>query len=272
MTIFENIIHSLKTFIMNKKFYTTIILSALMLISFNSMFAQQSGGSIVLTNFGDSTYTTGAAGEFNYTEFEVGQTINIKGMYGDVATATEANVNYTIFATDWSAVAYDTVEVFASTAMGGLNGVIDVDFTIPMDADTFGVHDILDPDTDTLITPAPTFIQVRIFHGDPPPTGLDVFWYEFVRVRGEGSLASSVNNFEKLEGLEIFPNPASEEVTINTLEDGEATVMVYDITGKRVMVTNLTSNRLDVSSLQTGFHLIRVEQNEKIGIVRLMIK
>jgi len=257
---------------MNKKNYTQFILSALMVFSVSSLFAQQQGGSIVITNWGDSTYTTGMAGEFNYTEYEQGQTLNIKGMYGDVATATEVNINYTIFATDWSATVYDSVVVFANTAMGNLDGIIDYDFTIPIDADTFGVHDILDPDTDSLLTPAPTFIQVRIFHGDPPPAGLDVFWYEFVRVRGEGSLSSSVNDFEKLEGLEIFPNPASDEITINTVEEAETSVMVYDVTGKRVMNTVLNSNRLDVSKLQTGFHVIRVEQDGKMGIVRLMIK
>lgn len=258
---------------MNKKLYTLSFFGVLMFFSFSSLQAQQQGGSIVLTHFGDSTYTTGMAGEFNFTDFVQGQTINIKGMYGDLATATEANVNYTIFATDWSAVVYAHELVFANDTIGELNGVIDVDFTIPMDADTFGVHDILDPDNDTLITPAPTFIQVRVWHGAPPPDGLDVFWYEFVRVFTGGSTSTQQPGFERLEGLEVFPNPARDEITINTFDNNAVkNVMIYDGTGKRVINQSITDNSLDVSNLHTGFHIVRVEQDGKIGILKIMIQ
>ena len=256
---------------MHKKLYITFFLSFSMFLFVSSVAAQQQGGSIVLTNFGDSTYTTGMAGEFNFTDFRQGDVINVKGAYGDIATVVEVNVNYTIFATDWSSVLYDTVQVFASVDSGNIDGLIDYDFVIPMDADTFGVHDILDPETDTLITPAPTYVQVRVFHDVlPQDGGPDVFWFEFVRVRG--NLLSSVNDFDPLEGLEIYPNPASDAITINTLDEGETNIMVYDISGRRVMHQELVGNRLDVSQLHSGFHIVRVEQNGKMGIVRVMIE
>ena len=242
-----------------------------MVFSMASVFAQQQGGSIVLTNFGDSTYVNGVAGEFNYTEFDAGHTLNIKGMYGDVATAVELNVNYSIFATDWSSILYIDIDTFANTAMGNMDGIIDGDYTFPLDADVFGDHDILDPVTDSLITAAPTFLQVRVWHDVLPVNGgPDVFWYEFVRLYPEGTLG--IVDFDRLEGVKVFPNPASNEITINTKEDLETNVMVYDITGRRVINTTLKGNRLDVSNLQSGYHTIRVEQNGKMAILNIMIE
>jgi len=258
---------------MNQKFYLIFILSTLFVFCMSSLTAQQSSGSIVLTNFGDSTYVSGMAGEFNYTEFEQGQTINVKGMYGDLSTAVEMNCNYTIFTTDWSSVAYDSIVVYASTAMGNMDGLIDVDFTFPMDADTFGVHDIFDPVTDSLVTQAPTFFQTRVWHNVlPADGGPDVFWYEFVRLRPAGSLTSAVDDFVQLEGVSIFPNPASNELNITTEEPGVVNVMVYDVSGRRVIDQNISGGRLDVSSLQSGYHVIKVEQEGKIAISRVMIK
>jgi len=258
---------------MIRKIYLKFIFSALMVFSISSLFAQQQGGSIVLTSFGDSTYVSGVAGEFNYTDYEQGQTVNVKGMYGQLGSAVELNVNYTVFALDWSVALYDTIQVFASTSMGNMDGLIDADFVIPMDADTFLQHDLLDPETDTLISQVPAIIQVRVWHDVLPAAGgPDVFWYEFVRVRPAGSLSTAVNDFERLEGVEIFPNPASNTITINTMEDVETIVMVYDMAGKRVINKTIRGNRLDVSNLHTGMHIIRVAQGSKMAIARVMIK
>ena len=233
-----------------------------------SLSAQQQGGSIVITNFADSVYTTGMAGEFNEIGFEQGQTINIKGAYGDVATAQEVNINYTIFAADWSGIVYTDVQVFANAAdsTAALDGIIDFDYTIPMDADTAGQHDIINTGVDTMV--AFDFIQIRVWHDTT--AGLDVFWYEFVNVRPAGSVAAP--KIEPIEGLKFYPNPASDEVIIETPEALEKNVMVYDVAGRRVMNTTILGNRLDVSQLHAGFHTVRVEQDGKISILKVLIQ
>ncbi len=50
-----------------------------MAFAVTTTFAQQQNGPIVLTMFGDSTYTTGMAGEFANMELKQGQTLNLKG-------------------------------------------------------------------------------------------------------------------------------------------------------------------------------------------------
>ncbi|MEM6964282.1 MAG: T9SS type A sorting domain-containing protein [Bacteroidota bacterium] len=257
---------------MNKKFYTFVISSLFLLCTFTNAFGQQNAGSLVLTSFADSAYTTGAAGQFTGLCLERGQTVNIKGMYGDLATVTSVNINYTIFASDWSGVVYEETQIFASDTSGVLDGNIDFDFVIPMDADTAGQHDVLDQATGDTLAEAFDYLQVRVTH--EASAMLDVFWYEFVNIRPVGgcSESTSVRGFESIEGLEVFPNPASDEITINTPNNLEKEIMVYDVTGKRVMVTNLAGNRLDISSLDTGFHTIRVLEDGKVGIFKLMVQ
>jgi len=240
-------------------------MATLLLFTLSFSFAQQQGGSIVLTEFAGNPYTTGLAGEFANYELTQGDVVNVKGMYGDLGSAINVNVNYTIFAADWSGIVYDSVEIFADVEMGNLDGIINFDFVVPMDADTAGQHDIITA-TDTM--PAFDFIQVRVVHEEA--AGLDVFWYEFVNVRPD--VSSSTNDFARLEDLQVYPNPAVNEINIETNGTGSKNVMVYDITGKRVINQSINGDRLDVSNLSSGMHTIRVEQNGKIGINKIMIQ
>jgi len=258
---------------MNKNSYILFIL--LMVFSITTTFAQQNAGALVITSYADSVYTTGAAGEFSQLQFEQGQTVNWQGMYTTTAEgpngtedATEVNINYTIFLPGWGGTAYEDKQIFADATVGSLDGQIDFDYTIPMDADTFGMHD----DSGTGATQI-AYMQCRVvFETLPGTDGFpDVFWYEFVQIRPAGTITST-DILEKIDGLEIYPNPADNEVMIETPLDLMKNVQVYDMTGKLVLNLDTQDNRLDVSQLASGFHFIKIEQDGKYGGQKIMIK
>lgn len=76
----------------------------------------------------------------------------------------------------------------------------------------------------------------------------------------------------QLENLSIYPNPVQNTLNIQTtinLNDKVATV--FDINGKRVLNKKITENTLNVSKLQSGVYILRVESNGK-SVNRKFIK
>lgn len=75
-----------------------------------------------------------------------------------------------------------------------------------------------------------------------------------------------------LADFSLYPNPASEIVTIQTTIPGEKQVVVFDVLGKKVIATSIANNELDVSSLVAGIYTVQVTQNEVTATKKLIIK
>lgn len=73
---------------------------------------------------------------------------------------------------------------------------------------------------------------------------------------GEGVLG--LNDYV-VEDLILFPNPATTTLNINTPQNiAQPIYTVFDINGRRVMHSKLTSSEIDVSTLPTGTYMLRV--------------
>ncbi len=70
---------------------------------------------------------------------------------------------------------------------------------------------------------------------------------------------------ETLEGVQIYPNPVTNVLNIQTTSDlGDKIVTVFNINGKRVLNEKLINNTLEVSTLQSGMYFLRLESNGKV--------
>ena len=73
----------------------------------------------------------------------------------------------------------------------------------------------------------------------------------------------SVEDFE-LSGLVIYPNPVKNLINLETSVDLYGRIAtVFDLNGKKILNKKLESNTLDVSNLQGGFYILRLEQDGK---------
>ena len=87
----------------------------------------------------------------------------------------------------------------------------------------------------------------------------------------EGSAPLSVDD-ETLLNMTLYPNPVDEVLIIKTAADlTEKIATVFDMTGKRVYNQKLLNNELNVSSLQEGVYMLRIESNGR-QITRRFIK
>lgn len=83
--------------------------------------------------------------------------------------------------------------------------------------------------------------------------------------------ALSNENFS-VDEFTVYPNPANNVLNINSAS-GIEKIEIFDITGKRVLEnTSLTNNQLNVSSLNRGVYMLRLEDANGNKTVKKLIK
>ena len=71
----------------------------------------------------------------------------------------------------------------------------------------------------------------------------------------------------------IYPNPVDGNyVTILSPVQGLKEIEVYSVTGRKVMDTAINGSTLDVSSLNTGFYLLKVTINGQNKVSKLVVR
>jgi len=92
----------------------------------------------------------------------------------------------------------------------------------------------------------------------------------FDHIQFDGSLGLE-NNSQKT--FSIYPNPASNGyVNVTSTASGVKTVFVYDVLGKQVINTTISSNKLNVSELTSGVYIMKISQNGILSTKKLVIK
>lgn len=73
--------------------------------------------------------------------------------------------------------------------------------------------------------------------------------------------------------FKIYPNPATDGfVNIEANTNGQKTIDMYDINGRRVLSAELENNRLDVSQLSTGVYILKISTSNQSSTQKLIIR
>ncbi len=85
-------------------------------------------------------------------------------------------------------------------------------------------------------------------------------------------LLVSTNNISESQSTEIYPNPASHTIFIksNSLEKIK-TISIFNTLGQRVIKNNSNENQIDISALENGIYILKVELNGET-VIRKIIK
>ena len=82
----------------------------------------------------------------------------------------------------------------------------------------------------------------------------------------------SIDDVDTLD-MRIYPNPVDGNfVTILSPVNGTKYIQVFDIMGKMVMDTTINNNTLDVSSINSGFYMIKVTIDGQSKISKLVVR
>jgi hypothetical protein len=110
-----------------------------------------------------------------------------------------------------------------------------------------------DEETDTLFVPS----------GGVPPTHSEVFWsFAYYYIDGVSVIPDSIylgiNDIENEEVFNLYPNPAQENVTVETKNGHNMHIELYDAIGGLVLKQNMRSSRenIGVGHLPAGMYVI----------------
>lgn len=84
----------------------------------------------------------------------------------------------------------------------------------------------------------------------------------------------SISEAKRLN-FDMYPNPASQELTIQLPSDSnKATVQFYDYIGRLALTKTITSSneKIDVNALNSGVYILKVLSNDKIGSQKFIKK
>ena len=76
-----------------------------------------------------------------------------------------------------------------------------------------------------------------------------------------------------IEGLSLYPNPVTNgKVYISTKNDLEKEIIIFDLLGKKVLQTHLTSRELSVADLVPGVYIIKISEENASATRKLIIR
>ena len=84
---------------------------------------------------------------------------------------------------------------------------------------------------------------------------------------------SKLQETTNIEGLNLYPNPVSNgKVYITSKNDSDKQVIIFDVLGKKVLQTTISSRELTVSNLSPGVYIIKINEGEATATRKLIVK
>ena len=76
-----------------------------------------------------------------------------------------------------------------------------------------------------------------------------------------------------IEGLSLYPNPVTGgKVYISSKNDLEKEITIFDILGKKVLQTQLSSRELNISNLSPGVYIIKINEENATATRKLIVR
>jgi hypothetical protein len=84
---------------------------------------------------------------------------------------------------------------------------------------------------------------------------------------------SKIQETKVIEGLNLYPNPVSNgKVYINSKNDLDKEVIVFDVLGKKALQTTISTKELNISSLSPGVYIIKINEDDATATRKLIVK
>jgi hypothetical protein len=139
----------------------------------------------------------------------------------------------------------------------------DLDDLVPFDSGT-GEYQL--QWQNVFITLPPSDVQLVIEGRTNAAT--ESFWFDNI------SFESAIGVIEQsVEQFSIYPNPTSTGfVNITSKISGAKNISIFDVLGKQVVKTTLMGDRLDISKLNSGVYILKIEQGKTAITKKLVVR
>ena len=122
--------------------------------------------------------------------------------------------------------------------------------------------------------------MVRSFSNGDVDYYYPMFWFDTynypknlaVKVSCDACEMVNVPELEK-KNLTVYPNPATNQFTVNTGNDEKANIQLFNIVGQQVYSETFTgSTTVNVANLHSGVYMLKVNQNGKVNTTKVIVK
>lgn len=90
-----------------------------------------------------------------------------------------------------------------------------------------------------------------------------------------GSLAQDAKQQpnQSIDGLSFYPNPVnSGRIYITSKSTLDKEILIFDVLGKKVLQSTLTTKELNISNLSPGVYIIKIKEGEATATRKLIVK
>jgi len=89
----------------------------------------------------------------------------------------------------------------------------------------------------------------------------------------EGKQNAKIQETTVIEGLNLYPNPVSNgKVYITSKNDLDKNIIIFDVLGKKVLQTTMSSKELNISNLSPGVYIIKIDEEQATATRKLIVK
>lgn len=82
-----------------------------------------------------------------------------------------------------------------------------------------------------------------------------------------------VQNNTSIEGLNLYPNPVTNgKIYITSKNELEKEIIIFDVLGKKVLQTIISSKELNVSNLSPGVYIIKITEEGATSSRKLIVR
>jgi hypothetical protein len=104
-------------------------------------------------------------------------------------------------------------------------------------------------------------------------TILLVFFFTVSLSAQESRQQSKIQEVSSIEGLNLYPNPVSNgKVYITSKNDSDKDIIIFDVLGKKVLQTTISSKELNISSLTPGVYIIKINSGDASSTRKLIVR
>ncbi|MFV5690421.1 T9SS type A sorting domain-containing protein [Flavobacterium sp. LT1R49] len=104
-------------------------------------------------------------------------------------------------------------------------------------------------------------------------TILLVFFFSMSLSAQENKQQPRTQETASIEGLSLYPNPVSNgKVYISSKNELDKEIIIFDVLGKKVLQTMISSRELNVSNLTPGVYIIKINENDASATRKLIVR
>ncbi|WP_396217370.1 T9SS type A sorting domain-containing protein [Flavobacterium sp.] len=96
--------------------------------------------------------------------------------------------------------------------------------------------------------------------------------FDNISFSSPGASVLGAESFSQIDGMKMYPNPAKNNLFIETALNSDINVAIIDVLGKEVINSKVSNNAVNISGLTPGMYIVKITEEGKTSTKKLIIE